>query len=199
MADIKLSIVNQALTSAGEEKLTSLTPGSPLAEAAIENYDTIVEEELENGQWKFATVPGYVPTLLTATVDKPLKYQYQLPANLLALTAVKNRSTVLDGEYFEQSGRIFRTAYNANISIDYIFRPDESVWPARFRRIIIQRLEALFLRVTERHSEAAGRDQSTDIKTMVAKHTEARQSRNRPLGDGTIAQARMGGRRRRFS
>jgi hypothetical protein len=198
MADDKLSIVNQALTAAGEDPLTDMTPGSVMANAAIENYDAIVSEEIENGNWKFSSKGSYAPSLLTATANSPLKYQYQRASDDIELMAVLYKGIELDGEFFELEGRIVRCAYNSDITFKYQYRPDESLWPQRFRRIITQRLEALFLRVSERHNEADNRDKSTDIKTMVAKHTESRQRRNRPLGDGTIAQARMGQRPRRF-
>jgi hypothetical protein len=115
----------------------------------------------------------------------------------LSLHAVLYKNYALDGEFFEIEGRVIRCQYNSDITIKYAYRPDESTWPQRFKRIIVERLEAVFLRVTERHSEAAKRDQDADIKTKISRHTEARQRSNRPLGDGTIAQARLGGRYRR--
>lgn len=197
MANDKLSIINQALTAAGEETLSSLTPGTVMANAAIENYDAIVGEEIENWSWKFSAKTD-TPDLLTTKADTPLQYQYQRFGDDIELMAVLYKGVELDGEFFEIEGQIVRCAYNSNITFKYQYRPDEFEWPQRFRRIIVQRLEALFLRVTERHTEAAGRDQDTAIKTIVARHTESRQRRNRPLGDGTLAQARMGQRPRRF-
>jgi hypothetical protein len=197
MADIKLEIINQALTAAGEDPLTDLVPGTVMANAAIANYDDFVAEELENGDWKFATKTKDL-TLLTARAAKPLEYQYQLPGDCLTAKAVLYNGQVLDGEFFDFEGSVVRCSYGSNISARYIFRPVDSAWPRRFRRIVAQRLEALFLRVTERHSEASGRDQDTSIKTMIARHTESSQRRNRPLGDGTLVNARRGLRRRRY-
>lgn len=198
MADIKLNIVNQAATAAGEERMTDLTPGTVIANAAIEHYDDFVDEELENGTWKFATKAD-APTLLTATVDAPLKYQWQLPSDLLATQVVLYKGVVLDGEFYDIQTGVMRCPYNSDIKVKYTYRPDEQYWPRKFRRIIADRLEALFLRVTERHSEAGAVDQRADMKTMIARHSESRQGRNRPLGDGTIIQARFGQRRRRSS
>jgi len=198
MADIKLSIINQAISAAGEEPLTVLAAGSVMANAAIENYDSFVEEELENGTWKFASKTADL-SLLTARADEPLQYQWQIPSDCLVVISVLYNGRDLDGEYYQIEGRKVRTQYDADVTIKYVYRPDESEWPKRFQRIVSQRLEALFLRVTERHSEAARRDEDTSIKTMIARHTEARQQRNRPLGDGTLVQARFGSRRRRSS
>lgn len=200
MADIKLQIVNAALTAAGEDPMdASLTPGSVMANAALSNYDDIVSEEIENGTWKFATKEA-APSLLSATLDCPLKYQWQLPADVLAIQAVLYKGRVIeDGESFDIQGSVIRTPVNTDIKVRYSFRPDEATWPQRFRRIIVGRLEALFLRTTERHNEAEGRDEATDKKSLVAKHTEARQRPNRPVGAGSVALARVGcGRRRRW-
>lgn len=199
MADDKLSIVNQALTAAGEDPLTTLTPGSVMANAAIEHYEAIVSEEIENGSWKFSTKPIFTPTLLTALAPKPLQYQYGRAADDIEVMSVLYKNVELDGEFYEIEGRTVRCAFNSDIAIKYQYRPPEEIWPQRFRRIISGRLTALFLRVSERHTEADAMDENTEVRAKVAKHTETRQRRNRPLGDGTLAQARMGQRPRRFS
>lgn len=196
MPDIKLRLVNQALTAAGEDPLDALVPGSPMANAAITNYDDFVDEELENGVWKFATKIA-VPTFLTATVDKPLKYQWQRAADDIEVQAVLFRGRALEGEDYDIQGRVIRTRFNANITVKYTYRPNEEVWPRRFCRIIVQRLEALFLRSTERFSEATERDEDTALRSQVARHTESRQRNNTPLNMGSIAEARMGRRSRR--
>jgi hypothetical protein len=197
MADTKLSIVNQALTAAGEDPLTTLTPGTVMANAAIENYDAFVEEELENGGWKFAAKIGN-PSLLTATSDLPLKYRWQLPAGVLKVMSVLYKGQDLDGEFYQIEGNVVRTAYNTDITVKHLYWPAESLWPARFKSIVRGRLKALFMGVSERHAEAEATEQRTDMKSKIAKHTEAGQQRNRPLGDGTLVDARMGRRRRRY-
>ncbi len=199
MADIKLQIVNAALTAAGEDPMdATLTPGSVMANAALSNYDAIVAEEIEIGTWKFATKTA-APSLLTALADCPLQYQWQLPSDCIAVQSVKYKRVVMDGEYYEIQGNVVRTIVNSDVLVNYSFRPPESTWPQRFCRIITGRLEALFLRTTERHNEAEGRDEATDKKTLIAKHAEARQRPNRPIGSGSVAEARVGcGRRRRW-
>lgn len=197
MADTKLSIVNQALTAAGEDPLTSMTPGTVMANAAIENYDAFVEEEMENGGWKFASRVG-TPTLLTATSDLPLQYRWQIPAGALKVMSVLYKGDDLDGEFYQIEENFVRTAYNTDITVKYLFRAAEAAWPARFKSIIRGRLKALFMGVSERHAEAEVTEQRTDMKSKIAKHTEAGQQRNRPLGDGTLVDARMGRRRRRY-
>lgn len=196
MADIKLSLVNQALTNTGEDPVTSLTGENAFTRAAIENYDEIVNEELEKNEPKFAQKVG-TPTLLTAQSDPPLLYRWQLPADFLASRSVLFEGWDLLGDKFEIEGRVIRTAYNESVTVKYIYRPDEALWTYKFRRIIIMRLESVFLRVSERHNEAEEHDKSTERRSVIARHADARQRSNRPINDGSIIEARMGQRRRR--
>lgn len=191
MSDPRLDIVNRALSAVGEDPLATLTPGMVMSNAALLHYDSIVAEELENGDWKFASKTETSPSLLTALAGNPLKYQWQIPSDSEEIQAVLHCGRPLDGEFYQIEGEVIRCAFNSNITIKYSFRPSEDVWPQRFQRIIVQRLEAIFLRVVERYSEAQERDEDTAVRTQIAKHTEARQQRNRPLGPGTIAQARL--------
>lgn len=196
MADDKLSIVNQALTAAGEDPLTALSPGGVMANAAVENYEPFVKEELENGTWKFATKDKAL-SLLTAQATGKLKYEWQLPSDVLSLLSILHCGCILQGENYEIVGTTVRTCYNTDITARYIYRADETLWPQRFRRIIYQRLEALFLRVSERHTQAATRESDTEARKSIARHTESRQRVNRPVGEGSLAEARMGRRTRR--
>lgn len=194
--DIKLSIVNRALSAVGEGSVTSLTPGETLPNAALEHYESIVALEIEQGEWKFGTRTS-TPTLLTAEADEPLKYQWQIPSASKGLIDVLYRNVPLKGEHYDIEGSVVRCRYNTAITFQYRIRPDEEIWPERFQNIIVQRLEALFLRVLERVQDAAVRDQDTEFKTKRAKHAEARQRLNRPLADGSIVDARLGRFRRR--
>lgn len=197
MADIKLSLVNQALTNTGEDPVTSLTGENAFTRAAIENYDDIVNEELEKNEPKFAQKVA-APSLQTATSDEPLQYRWTLPAEALSVISVLYLGIDLQGENFEIEGRTVRCFYNTDVTVKYAYRVDETLWTFKFRRIIIMRLESVFLRVSERHTEAAERDKSTERVSTIARHRDAKQRSNRPIGDGSIIEARMGMRRRRI-
>lgn len=196
MADIKLSLVNQALSAVGEDVVTSLTGDSACTRAAIQHYDDIVAEELENNRPKFATKVANL-TLLTARAAQPLQYRWQIPSDSLVILAPLYNASVIDAEGFTIEGDVVRTRYNSSISLRYIWSAPEEKWTSRFRRIVEQRLEALFLRVTERHNQADGRDANTDMKAARARHTDAVQQHSRPLGGGSIVAARQGLSRRR--
>lgn len=196
MADIKLSLVNQALVAAGEDPVAALTGTNPMTVAAVEAYDAIVEEELEKNIPMFAKKVAS-PTLQTATSDAPLQYRWELPADMLEILSVLYLGIELEGDKFEIEGDVIRCFFNTDVTVKYTYRPPEERWTRRFRRIIVQRLESLFLRVTERHNEADGRDKDTERVSIIARHADSRQRKNRPLGDGSLVQARQGLRRRR--
>lgn len=196
MADIKLSLINQALTNTGEDPVTELTGENAFTRAAIENYDDIVNEELEKNEPKFAQKVGE-PSLETASSDEPLQYRWTLPAEALSVRSVLFEGWDLQGDKFEIEGRVIRTAYNESVTVKYVYRPDESFWTYKFRRIIIMRLESVFLRVSERHNEAEEHDKSTERRSVIARHADARQRSNRPINPGSIIEARFGQRHRR--
>lgn len=174
-----------------------MTGGEVLTRAAFEHYDEIVGEELERNKPRFATKTANSLTLLTAEAGEPLKYQWQLPSDCLCVVAPFYLGRVIDAEFFEIEGTVLRTRYNADVTLQYIWRPAEDRWTMRFRRIIEQRLEALFLRVTERFSAADARDKNTEFKAAVARHTDSAQRHGRPIAPGSIVQARLGARRYR--
>lgn len=196
MADIKLSIVNQALTTTGNDELSSLNGNDFFVVVAVTNYDAIVAEELEESGAYFATKTANL-TRLTAQAAAPFSTQWQLPADLLTLRALLRCGKELEGADFAIEGGVVRTgcwlgSTDGVLAARYIWNVPEAKWPARFRRIIVQRLEAVFLRATERHNEAEARDQSTEVRTIKARYAEASQRRNRPINGGTIVDARRG-------
>lgn len=191
MADIKLSLFNQALVIVGEDAVSELDSTNLFIAACLEHYERLVGEEIETGNWKFASKDA-TPTLLTAQAESPLQYQFQMPADLKTLQAVMFKDFPLDGADFEIDGRVIRCRYNTDVTIKYLFRADESVWPDRFRTIIVRGLQAIMLRRNEDHGVAAQIEEGTEIKKIVAKHAESGQRRNRPLGDGTVVQRRRG-------
>lgn len=191
MADIKLSLVNQALTVIGEDAVSSVTGKDWISTVALENYEQFVKEEIETGAWAFASKTG-TPTFLTAGAPRPLCHKWQIPADVLTIQSVLHCGTVLGGDDYRIDGRIIRSRYDSDITLQYLWRAGEDVWPFRFQRIIIQRLEAAFLRSTERHSAADDRDMDTVAKRTIAKHTESGQRKNRSIGDGSIVERRRG-------
>lgn len=197
MPDIKLNLVNQALSAIGEDTVSSLTGGDVCCRAANEHYEDIVAEELERNRPIFATKTAASMTLLTPLRDKPLQYQWQLPSDFLVVSSALYLGVVMAGERYEIEGKILRSYYNSDMTLRYIWRAPEEMWTSRFKRIVEQRLEALFLRVTERFTQADQRDKNTEFKASVARHTDSGQRSGRPLSGGSIVEARQGFRRRR--
>lgn len=190
-ADLKLAIVNQALTEAGEDIIAALTGDEFLPQVAITHYEPIVEEEIEAGNWLFA-VKTHSPALLTETAAEPLTHQYDLPAETLKLLGVLYNGSELDGLRYAVEGRTVRVSYDTDVTFRILHRPEEELWPQRFRRIIVRRLLATFLRALEQHREARETDDDTTTKTIIARHAEATQSRNFSGQDGSIVERRRG-------
>lgn len=198
MADIKLDIINQARTKVGEDPVASVSETDHLSVVAATHYDDLVLDELENAAWQFARKTLDTPTLLTAQSGGQLKYQWQIPSDSLGIIDVLHCARALaPGDYLLEEDYV-RTAHNTEISLIYYFRPDEAEWPRRFRRLIYRRLVAIFLGASERMEESETADQDADHRALLARHSEARQRRSRPESPGSLADARMGRRSRRW-
>lgn len=188
-AETQLTIINQARTLVGEEVVTDLTPVDAMMRAALAHYEAIVTEEVENGAWLFA-LSLIVPDLASTDLTLRLPYEWTIPDDSLGVVSMNFCDTPLDGDTFDIRDQSAFTLFGANITMLYRVRADESVWPERFARIIVYRLASVFMRATERHSEAAAIDSDTARKSMIARHTEARQRKSRTMGEGSIVARR---------
>lgn len=196
MADIKLELVNQALTAVGEDEISALTGDTACSRAAIRHYERIVKVALGRNKPKFSWKVA-APSLLTARSDEPLQYRWQRPSDDLKVIGVLYNGQSLDSAYYDIEGRVVRAYYDSDITLRYVYRAPEDIWDAEFQEIIEQRLEALFLRVTERFTAADNRDIATEGLARVARHSDTSQRASRPVGEGSIIQARRGLRPRR--
>ena len=196
MADIKLQIVNQALTACAEDPVSDLSGQNALTRIAIEHYDDLVNEELEKNQPKFAQTTG-TPSLLSGTLGEPLQYRWQPPSGVLTIVNVLHFAVPMDGEDYEVEGAIIRCRFNTDVTVRYIRRVAEEFFTYAFRRIIVTRLEAIMLRFLEENDRGDDRDRAAEIKSVIARHRDAKQRGNRPIAPGSLALARFGLVRRR--
>jgi hypothetical protein len=82
-----VDIANAGLLKLGTSGIASLTDGSTEARAMSSCYDRILLAELRAHPWKFAIKRGTIPQLSEAPAWG-YPYQYQLPADYLALVEV---------------------------------------------------------------------------------------------------------------
>lgn len=187
----QLSVINRARVIAGEETVADLTPVDAMMRAALASYEDMVLEEIENAQYLF-TLKRSTPTLTDTDTNRTLPFKYTIPAESLGIVGVHYNDMPLDGVAFEIEGGYVWTAFDTNVTFLYKIRPDESVWPRKFSQIIVDELTAIFMRGTERHSEAQSILANAARRRVINRNSEARQRHNRPMGEGSLVNRRRG-------
>jgi hypothetical protein len=159
MADSKEDVASKALARLGEPSISSFTEDSGTAEKVNLLYEMVILDLLSAHDWEWATqradlsVDGgetpvnewstafLLPTLKTLRVGNPLR--------------VFNSSEVNARPFFayQLQGKWLYTNASA-ISIEYIERKDETLWPGFFEILAVEALAAsLALPVTENQTK----------------------------------------------
>jgi len=123
----ELSIISGAAVRLGEAPIISLDEDTKAVQAGVNLYDTILEATLSWHRWRFAT--GKIDlNLLAAEPLNEWNYAYQLPTNPKVVTIIKTHPRL---NYERYEDKIYCNT-NAGIAIDYVYRPDESMFPSYF-------------------------------------------------------------------
>ena len=131
-----VQLASQASKLLGGSSFTAFTdPGN---EAAVMNeiYTQTYEAVLMESYWRFSMKKV---TLVLNSVPDPLnqyQYKYDLPVDFLAMQTVRPQGTAWE---------IFGNELYSNLShldLDYIARPDETLLPPYFQKLLVYRLSA---------------------------------------------------------
>ena len=141
----KIEIASNSLVRIGVPPISSLTEGGAAGIVANNLYEPTILAVLTESRWRFSAAKR----LLARLTSKPLNefsYAYQLPSDMILLyRTIPN----VDYEIFEN--KLYSNM--SSISVDYLFRPDESRWPPYFQLMIEYKLAAEFaLTVTNNRS-----------------------------------------------
>lgn len=190
-----LSVINAAATRTGNEPITTLTDGSPVAAIASTNYEDLVKAELANHPWKRASKTVELQRLdenEEGDPPEPWTAAYQLPSDLVEIRTVKVAGTPIDYEVHGQT-ILCDAASTDTVVLHYVWRIEETFWPAWFRLGMIYRMEAVFLRgIGERHREAKERDTAADEQFSKARNRDSQSQPPRPVIASSLLAARRG-------
>lgn len=131
-----VEICSNALLLIGHNAISSFTEGGAGAQVASNLYDQTLESLLSYHPWRFAV--GQVA--LARLVDVPVNtwsYAFQLPTDFLRAIKVYPHG---DYEIFEDM--IYSN--NDALDLDYLFRPEESRFPAYFTEALTYYLASKF-------------------------------------------------------
>jgi len=183
MADTKVDICARALIMIGAQPISSFDDGSTEALVASNIYENITQSILCRHRWKFATEQQQLSLLADAPTGR-WEYAYQLPTSpdLLQLNTI----TVADVpiEYARYGDKVFVNGYDSNTSViaDYIFRQDESEFPAYFKLGLEYTLASIFAGSVAR--DAAMIKQFSDLaerQILIGKNTDSQEVTNKKL------------------
>lgn len=183
MADTKVDICARALIMIGAQPISSFDDGSTEALVASNIYENITQSILCRHRWRFATEQQQLSLLASAPTGR-YEYAYQLPTSpdLLQLNTI----TVADVsiEYARYGDKIFVNGYDSQSALiaDYIFRQDESEFPAYFKLGLEYTLASIFAGSVAR--DAAMIKQFSDLaerQIIIAKNTDSQEVTNKKL------------------
>jgi hypothetical protein len=183
MADTKVDICARALIMIGAQPISSFDDGSTEALVASNLYENITQSILCRHRWRFSTEQQQLSLLASAPTGR-YEYAYQLPTSpdLLQLNTI----TVADIpiEYARYGDKIFVNGYDSQSALiaDYIFRQDESEFPAYFKLGLEYTLASIFAGSVAR--DAAMIQQFSTLaerQILIAKNTDSQEVTNKKL------------------
>jgi len=132
----KIQISSNAMVLIGANPISSFTEGTE-GRVATALYESTYTAILSSFRWRFASKQA----LLSRLAETPLnsyQYQYQLPTNLLVVIKIENE--VSDYEIY--GDKLYSNL--PSVSIDYIYRVDETLLPSYFVKALEFLLAAQF-------------------------------------------------------
>ena len=145
MATTKIDICARALIMIGAQPISSFSDGSTEALVASNIYDDVVEASLTRHRWRFATTQQQL-SLLTNTPTGRFDYAYQIPTSPAVLQIITLTVNDYVIPYSRYQNYIYLNGYGSNneVIMDYIYKVDESYFPAHFRLALEYELASIF-------------------------------------------------------
>ncbi|KAA5605412.1 hypothetical protein F1188_10940 [Roseospira marina] len=168
-----VALCSRALIAIGAGPLTSLDDGTAEAQVAGALYPGVRDALLSAHPWTFATAQ----TALARLSEVPaadFAHAYRLPGNHLRTLSAGAGGSGRGLVYRQAEARLWTDA--PAVTLTYIFRPDESAFPAPFVEALAARLAAAFcLPLTESTSRAQLLHQLAEDAVRAARLIDSQQ------------------------
>lgn len=152
MALSSIALCSRALLKLGANSIASFEEGTTEAEVAANLYPVVRDGILSSHPWNFATGQITLPRLGAAPIAD-YAHAFQLPADFLRALSAGAGPFGRGLRYRIAERRLHANA--EQVTLTYIFRPDEIAFPPFFDHALITRLAADFcLPLTESTSRA---------------------------------------------
>ena len=166
-----IDIASNALLRIGANPISSFTEGGAEGTVADNLYEPTIRDLFTKARWRFASAKRQLARL-TATPLNEFKYAYQLPSDMLYMYRVypyADYEIVSDKLYSDET----------EVYIDYIYRPDESKWPAYFQLLAEYKLASEFaLSITDNRALNELYETKAMMQLRAARHAD---SQGRPV------------------
>ncbi len=188
MALSALALCTRALLKIGAQPIASLDEGTAEAEVAANLYAGTRDALLSSHPWSFATGQSCLPRL-AATPVADFQYAFQLPAGILRVLSAGLPESGRGLAY-----RLFEDRLHCNapqVVLSYVFRPDESAFPAFFAAALAARLAAEFcIPLTENTARAQLLLAQAEVELGRARRADSQQATPRAIEDFPLVTVR---------
>lgn len=190
MALNRIQLCTRALLKVGASPITSFDDTTAEAEVASLLYGITRDALLSGHPWSFASGQQNL-TKLTQQPLADFDYAFQLPADFLRVLSVGAGGS---GRGRGIAYRIHERRLHANadnITLTYVFRPDESGFPPFFDQTLIARLAAEFcLPLTENTSRTEALTKAAEIEFARARTIDGQQQTPQSIDSFPLIEAR---------
>lgn len=194
-----IDIINVALTRLGESRILSIDEGTKPAEEVAAVYDSILESELMDNRWGFATKRASIAALAEAPTWGYAR-KFAFPSDCLSVQYVNGQSVTSldylrtsDDPIWKIEGSAIMTDLATPLQIIYtakIENPDE--WDAGFRKVMaIKIAETVCISLTNDKSLRDRLVQEYETSIRTARQNSAIQSPPQDLRDSSWLHARV--------
>jgi len=188
MALSALVLCSRALLKIGAQPVTSFDEGTAEAEVAANLYPSVRDAMLSSHPWSFAMGQMDLPRLLEVP-HADYSHAFQLPADFLRVLSAGCGGAGRGLLYRLQEQRLHTNA--AQVTLTYVFRPEESEFPPFFASALVTRLAAEFcIPLTESTSRAELLHRLADAELRNARRTDSQQNTAQALQDFPLIMAR---------
>ncbi|WP_135467750.1 hypothetical protein [Crenalkalicoccus roseus] len=176
-----LALCSRALLKIGAQPVASLDEGTAEAEVAAALYPSVRDALLSVHPWSFATAQATLPRL-AARPAADFAHAFQLPPGFLRALSAGGPGSGRGLAYRILEGRLHTDA--PQVTLTYIFRPEESAFPPFFAAALVARLAAEFcIPLTENASRTEVLFRQAEAELRAARQADSQQATPRAIGD----------------
>ncbi|MBY0335677.1 MAG: hypothetical protein K2X11_03645 [Acetobacteraceae bacterium] len=183
-----LDLCSRALLRLGAQPIASLTDGTAEAEVAAGLYAGARDALLSAHPWSFATGQATLPRL-AAQPTADFARAFQLPPGFLRALSAGGPGQGRGLPYRLLEDRLHADA--EQVTLTYIFRPEESAFPGFFAAALVARLAAEFcVPLTESTARAQMLFGQAEQELRAARRADSQQATVRALDGFPLIQVR---------